>query len=53
MQLGRNVTCECLLSQSVFYQVLKVVNDSMFQRKFNGEMIFHKNDTEKKVVLLH
>ena len=52
MQLGRNVTSECLLSQSVFYQVLKVVNDSMFKRKFNGEMN-HKNDTEKKVVLLH
>ena len=33
MHLGRNVTYEGLLSQSVFYQVLNVVNDRMFKRK--------------------
>ena len=50
MHLGRNVTYECSLSQSLFYQVLNVVNDGMFKRKcLNGEIIFHKRDTEKGV----
>ena len=34
MHLGRNVTYECSLSESVFYKVLNAVNDRMFEGKF-------------------
>ena len=40
MYLGRNVTYEGLLSQSVFYPVLNVVNDRVFKRKCLLEKMF-------------
>ena len=44
------------VSQSVFYEVLNIVSDDMFNRKclFNGEIMFHlefKKDTQKVVLL--
>ena len=55
MHLGRNITYECCVSQSVLYEVLNAVPD-VFKRKclFNGEIMFHsafKKDTEKVVLL--
>ena len=46
----------CWVSQSVFYEVLNVVSDDVFNRKclFNGEIMFHlefKKDTQKVVLL--
>ena len=45
MHLGINITYEGLLSQSIsqslFHQVLKLVNDSLFKKMANGEIIFH------------
>ena len=54
MHLGRNITYECCIIQSVLYEVLNAVPDDVFKRKFlfNGEM-FHsafKKDTEKVVL---
>ena len=56
MHLGRNITYECCVSQSVLYEVLNAVADDVFKRKFlfNGEIMFHsafKEDTEKVVLL--
>ena len=56
MHLGRNITYECLLNQSVFYQVLNAASDDVFKRKclMNGEIMFHsefKKDTEKVILL--
>ena len=60
MHLGRNITYECCVSQSVsqsvLYEVLNAVPDDVFKRKFffNGEIMFHsafKKDTEKVVLL--
>ena len=31
MNLGRNISRECWLSQSLFYQVLLVVSDGVFK----------------------
>ena len=55
MHLGRNITYECCVSQSVSYEVLNAVSDDEFKRKclFNGEIMFHsafKKETD--VVLL-
>ena len=46
MQLGRNITYEYLVSQSLFYQVLNAVSQYISKKMFNGEMIFKKY-TEK------
>ena len=56
MHLGRNVTYERCVSQSVLYEVLNAVPDNVFKRKFlfNGDIMFHsafKKDTEKVVLL--
>ena len=56
MHLGRNITYEYRVSQSVLYEVLNAVPDDVFKRKFlfNGEVMFHsafKKDTEKVVLL--
>ena len=56
MHSERNITYECCVSQSVFYEVLNAVSDDVFKRKclFNGEMMFYsafKKDTEKVVLL--
>ena len=56
MHSGRNITYECCISQSVFYEVLNGVPDDVFKIKclFNGEIMFHsafKKDTEKVVLL--
>ena len=56
MHLGRNITYEYRVSQSVLYEVLNAVPDDVFKRKFlfNGEIMFHsafKKDTEKVVLL--
>ena len=56
MNLGRNITYECCVSQSVLYEGLNNVPDDEFKRKclFNGEIMFHsafKKDTEKVVLL--
>ena len=32
--LGRNITYECCVSQSVLYEVLNAVPDDRFKRKF-------------------
>ena len=32
MHLERNITQECLLSQSVFYQALNVVSDGLLKK---------------------
>ena len=34
MHLGRNITYECCVSQSVLYEVLNAVPDDVFKRKF-------------------
>ena len=56
MHLGRNITYECCISQSVLYEVLNAVPDDVFKGNFlfNGEIMFHsafKKDTEKVVLL--
>ena len=48
MHLGRNVTYECQLSQSVVYQVLNA-SDGVFKEKVTGEKGQKKKD---KIVLL-
>ena len=54
--LGRNITYGCCVSQSVLYEVVNVVPDDLFKRKylFNGEIMFHsafEKDPEKVVLL--
>ena len=43
MYLRRNITYECLLSQSVVSlpSILNAVSDGVFKKMFNGETIFH------------
>ena len=54
MHLGRNITYECLQSQSVSDQVLNTVSDVVFKKNVQRRNnISFKKDTEiEKVVLL-
>ena len=49
MQLGRNITYEYLVSQSLFYQVLNAVSQYISKKMFNGEMIFHLKSMQKRL----
>ena len=53
MHLGRNITYECCVSQSVLYEVLNTVGDNVFKRKcsFNREIFYSafKKGIEKGV----
>ena len=43
MHLGRNITYECCVGQSVLYEVLNAVPNDVLKQKFlfDGEIMFH------------